>query len=86
MANFIKATQRIKTGKLGAPTKSGKARDKRFECRATEDELALIDELVAVLHKRRQVGNTRMDMLMYLVEREYAKQDEIRVISKVEGE
>jgi hypothetical protein len=82
MANFVKVKQRVKTGQIGAPTKSGKPRDKWLaKQRATDDELALIKELQAVLSKRRQIKST-MDMIMYLVEKEYAHQDAIRVISK----
>ncbi len=82
MANFITEKKRVQTGLKGAPTKTGTARSKRFECRVTEDELGMINELVKVLAARRNVEVSRIDMLMYLVDKEYNKQDSIRVISK----
>jgi GTPase len=82
MANFVTEKKRIKTGKIGAPTKNGVKRDKWFgKQRVTEDELVLIEELFEVLKKRRNI-TSKSDMLMYLVNKEYSHQDEIRVISK----
>lgn len=76
MANFVKA---------GRPAKGAKTRVKRLDLRASEQEIALLDELVQVLHKRRNVGLSRMDLIAYLLEKEYAHQDSIRVISKTEN-
>lgn len=73
MADFVKR---------GRAPKGAKKRSERLDLRASEQEIALLDELVQVLHKRRGVGLSRMDLIAYLLEREYAKQDEIRVISK----
>lgn len=86
MADFSKTKKSLKglnNGIKGAPIKGTQKRDRRLDLRASQSELDLIDELVKVLHERRNVGKTRMDMLMYLVEREYTKQDALRVISKV---
>lgn len=83
MANFVKDKQRVKSGKIGAPTKNGTKRDQWFnKCRVTEDELVLINELFEVLKKRKNI-ESKSDMLMYLVNKEYSHQDGIRVISKL---
>jgi len=76
MADFVKR---------GAPIKGNKKRGERLDLRASETEIAMLDELVQVLHKRRGVGLSRMDLIAYLLEREYEKQDKIRVISKIEN-
>lgn len=82
MANFITEKKRVKTGKAGAPTKTGTVRDQWFgKQRVTEDELILINELFEVLKKRKNI-TSKSDMLMYLVQKEYTHQDSIRVISK----
>lgn len=82
MANFVTEKKRVKTGKIGAPTKNGTKRDKWFgKQRVSEDELILIEELFEVLKKRRNI-TSKSDMLMYLVNKEYSHQDDIRVISK----
>lgn len=85
MANFVKEKKRIKTGNIGAPTKSGTPRNEWFgKQRVTKDELILINELFEVLKKRRNI-TSKSDMLMYLVQKEYSHQDSIRVISKAES-
>lgn len=82
MANFVKAKNTFRTNKIGAPTKNGLPRDRWLaKQRATAHELELINELKVVLAKRLNIHST-MDMIMYLVEKEYGKQDHQRVISK----
>lgn len=73
------------TKKIGRTIKGSKKRSERMEVRASSDELAMLDELVIVLHKRKGTGLSRMDCLAFLIEREYEKQDKIRVISKLES-
>lgn len=81
MANFAKDKKRVREGKIGAPTKTGKVRDQWLsKQRATVDELALLKELLAVMKYRRGI-NSMMDLIMYMAENEYSKQDEIRVIA-----
>ncbi len=73
MANFVKA---------GRPVRGAKKRSERLDLRASAQEIEMLDELVQVLNKRRNVGLSRMDCIAYLLENEYTKQDMIRVISK----
>lgn len=70
---------------IGRPAKGAKKRQERLDLRASKDEIGMLDELRVVLNKRRGVGLSRMDCLAYLIEREYEKQDSIRVISKAES-
>lgn len=37
----------------------------------------MLDELAAILNKRRNTGESRSDLLAYLVEREYEKQQNL---------
>jgi hypothetical protein len=83
MANYVKEKSRFRNAQIGAPLKNGLPRDRWLaKQRATVDELALINELKLVLSKRLKIHST-MDMIMYLVEKEYSKQDHQRVISSI---
>lgn len=60
--------------------KSNKKRVKRLDLRCSEQELDNIDFLIKVLHKRRNLNKSRMDLFVYLVEKEITYQDKIRIV------
>jgi len=65
--------------KPGRPRIGIKKRDKQVKFFIDEDESGLFDDLVVILKKRRNI-NSRVDVFMYLVHREYNKQDKIKLI------
>lgn len=63
--------------KPGRPVKGAKKRDQRLNLRVSVQELDLLDQLAVILNKRRNIGESRSDLLAYLVEREFEKQQNI---------
>ncbi len=57
-------------------------RVKSINLRVSSHELANIDYLIEILHKRRGLPKSRAGLLVYLVEKEVAFQDRIRIVSK----
>lgn len=74
MANFIK---------VGRPRIGLKKRQKQIKFFVDEDESKLFDDLVEILKKRRKI-NSRVDVFIYLIDREFHKQDKLRVIASHE--
>lgn len=80
MADFNKKSE-SKLGtqdRRGAPTKGGQKRDNVFPIKLSNHELDMYDELVIILNKRRNVDATRPGLLIYLLEREYEKQQNLK--------
>jgi len=67
--------------KPGRPRIGIKNRDKQVKFFIDEDEAKIFNDLVEILSKRRNI-NSRVDVFMYLVNREYTRQDKIRIINK----
>ena len=70
MADFTKA---------GRPRIGLKKREKQVKFFIDEDEALLFADLFETMKKRRNI-NSRVDLFMYLVHREFTKQDKIKII------
>lgn len=64
----------------GAPTKGAKARTEQIKLRATKEEISNIDLAMLIANDRRNVGNSRMDLFIYLAERYIRDEDMIKNI------
>ncbi|HXP51586.1 MAG TPA: hypothetical protein VN922_16635 [Bacteroidia bacterium] len=67
--------------KVGRPRIGLKNRDKQKKFFIDEDELKIWDDLFEIMAKRRNI-NSQVDLFMYLVNREYTRQDKIKIINK----
>lgn len=70
MANFTK---------VGRPRIGLKKRQIQVKFFVDEDEAKLFSDLVEIMKKRRKI-NSRVDVFMYLVDREFHKQDKLRIV------
>lgn len=66
--------------KVGRPRIGAKKREKQVKFFIDEDESDLFASLFVIMNKRRGI-NSRVDLFMYLVNREFTKQDKLRVVN-----
>lgn len=65
--------------KVGRPRIGLKKREIQVKFFIDEDEAKLFSDLVEIMKKRRNIMS-RVDLFMYMVNREFHKQDKLRII------